>query len=156
MLEEPPVNTYAILTTRSINLVIPTIRSRCQTFTLRSNIAPLSMIASKYNLTNEQISLIKNVYYSYDELNHDLESESFFELYDLAHSIVNNNGDLQVIKDIHDEFKKMDYKQISALLKFLEHMCHGNQVILKIMENIKVNPIKTLMFNQIMEQFGKE
>jgi DNA polymerase-3 subunit delta' len=156
MLEEPPVNTYAILTTRSVNLVIPTIRSRCQTFTLRSNLSPLDVIATKYNLTNEQTSLIKNVYYSYDELNHDLESESFFELYKLASSIVNNNHDLQVIKGIHDEFKKMDYKQISALLKFLDYMNHGNQVILKIMENIKVNPIKTLMFNQIIELFGKE
>ncbi|GHU31084.1 hypothetical protein FACS1894166_01890 [Bacilli bacterium] len=68
ILEEPPTNTYAILTTRSLNLVIPTIRSRCQVFTLKSNLDLLPSIASQYNLTSEQISLVKGVYYSYEQL----------------------------------------------------------------------------------------
>ncbi|GHU31080.1 hypothetical protein FACS1894166_01880 [Bacilli bacterium] len=84
-----------------------------------------------------------------------MQSKSFFDLYDLAHSIISGHDNLQTVKVLHDEFKKMDYKQISNLLKFLEHMSHGNQVILEIMKNIKVNPMKTLMFNQIMEQFNK-
>ncbi|GHU47455.1 hypothetical protein FACS1894218_1880 [Bacilli bacterium] len=156
MLEEPPLNTYAILTTRSLNLIIPTIKSRCQVFTLKSNLAPLNDIAAQYNLDSTQIALIKNVYYSYDELNDDLQSQSFFELYELGQSLVNNNGNLQVIKRLYDEFKKMDYKQIASLLKFLNYMSHGSPTILEIMENIKINPIKTLMFNKIISQFGNE
>jgi DNA polymerase-3 subunit delta' len=62
-LEEPPINTYAILTTKNINVVLQTIKSRCQIVILKSNFKKLDELINKFNLTDEQINVIKNVYY---------------------------------------------------------------------------------------------
>jgi DNA polymerase-3 subunit delta' len=81
-LEEPPANTYAILTTRAINLLLPTIRSRCQTYILKSNLQLFDEKLSKFSLTLEQKEIIRGVYYNYDEVMQDLHEAIFTTVYE--------------------------------------------------------------------------
>jgi DNA polymerase-3 subunit delta' len=63
-LEEPAVNTYAILTTRALQKVLETIRSRCQVYRLNSNIDEFSTRLDKTEVAPELKMIINKIYYS--------------------------------------------------------------------------------------------
>mgnify|MGYP003336896262 CR=1 FL=1 len=67
-IEEPPTGVYAIFTTRNINAVIPTIRSRCSCIYLDKD---LDMVNEYLNNQKSDIiakDLAKKCFYDFDEL----------------------------------------------------------------------------------------
>lgn len=148
-LEEPPANTYAILTTRNINHVLPTIKSRCQIFTLPSNFEKLNVIAKNFNLSSEQIIIIKTIYYDWDSLYSDLKNNFFFKNYDDAKLLVENINDLKTIKDKSEDFKKMSYQNILLLLQFINYFIKPNIDLLKLIDSIKSTPSRIMIFNRL-------
>ncbi|MDR1234926.1 MAG: hypothetical protein LBJ97_02455 [Mycoplasmataceae bacterium] len=148
-LEEPPVDTYAILTTRALNLVLPTIKSRCQTFILKSDLNIFTETFKSIKLNEQQLKTIKNIYYSYDEAIKDINNNDFYDSYELALSFVKNFDNLAIIKQLQEKFIKLDYKQIMLILKIINTLIPTNPNIIKILENISVNPIKILLFNNV-------
>lgn len=148
-LEEPPLNTYALITTRNINNVLVTIKSRCQLFTLTSNFKKLDEISNSYSLSSEQIDIIKMIYYDWKTLNQDLESKLFFKYYEDAKKLVTNPSDPQIIKDKSDEFKKMTYPQILLLLNIVNYFVKPNIELLKLIDSLKVTPSRLMIFNHL-------
>jgi DNA polymerase-3 subunit delta' len=148
-LEEPPTDTYAILTTRAINLVLPTIKSRCQMFTFKSNFQVFDEILNKYNLDVHQKDVIKKTYYSYDDIINQLDSKVFYTIYDFANTFVHNLDNLPTIKALQEQFTKFDYKQIELVLRMLNALVSNNEKLFKLVDNVRVNPIKMLLFNNI-------
>jgi DNA polymerase-3 subunit delta' len=148
-LEEPPKNTYAILTTRSINLVLPTIKSRCQTYILKSNIKSTNEKLNQFKLTIEQKQIISRVYHSYDDINTDLRDNTFNNAYNLAKIFIDKKNDLISIKQLQEQFAKFNYKQIELVLKILIAILPNNEKLFELLTNINVNPIKILLFDNI-------
>jgi DNA polymerase-3 subunit delta' len=149
-LEEPPVQTYAILTTRAADLVIGTIKSRCQTFVIPSDLNSFQEQMKKFDISAEQQKIIGDVYYSYDSIQNDIKSKIFFKLFDYCKSLISNCKDLQSIKKMGDLFRKYDYVQIALLLKILNSLVGNSETLLEMIANIKYNPIKILLFDSII------
>lgn len=148
-LEEPPNMTYCILTTRSINYVLPTIRSRCQIFSLASNFDRLNELIQKYNLTAQQTDVVKLVYYDLEILNNDLSSGIFLELFDKSKTLVKNSNNPKIIKEVSEQFKKMSYEEILKLLQFINYFVKPNVDLLKLIDSIKFTPSRSMIFNQL-------
>lgn len=148
-LEEPPTNTYAILTTRAVNLVLPTIKSRCQTYILKSNISAFQEKLADFNINEEQKKVVCNVYYSYDEVIKDLQEQNFQNTYDLVKKIINQKEDLATIKQVQEQFSKFNYKQIELFIKMLLALVPNNEKLFNLLSSLNVNPIKTLLFDNI-------
>jgi DNA polymerase-3 subunit delta' len=148
-LEEPFSKIFAILTTRSLNLVLPTIRSRTQTFILKSKIEEFTKNLENYKLDQQQMNVIKNIYYSYDEIINDLKNNDFYFIYDLAISFKKNIDDIFIIKKIQEQFSKLNYSQISLLIKIIGIFFPNNIRLINLIETIHNNPVKILLFNKV-------
>jgi DNA polymerase-3 subunit delta' len=61
-IEEPLNNIYAVFTTRNVKAVVGTITSRCEQVIIKSDFTQLDLLIQKYNLTTEQVAIIKKVY----------------------------------------------------------------------------------------------
>ena len=148
-LEEPPTNTYAILTTRNINGVLPTIRSRCQVFALSSDFNKLDELSKKFNLTKEQLDVIGKIYYNFDNLLFDLQNNIFIKNYDLSKTLIENYNNPQTIKEKSEQFKKMSYVEILMLLKIINCLVDSNIELLKLIDSIKLTPSRLMIFNRL-------
>jgi DNA polymerase-3 subunit delta' len=148
-LEEPPYNTYAILTTRNINHVLPTIKSRCQVFRLLTDTTKLNELKNTFNLNDEQIKIAQEIYYDYESLHNDLSTKTFFKNYEDCKKLVENFKDVQIIKEESEKFKKMTYMEILLLLKFINCFVKTNVDLLKLIDSIKFTPSRSTIFNRL-------
>jgi DNA polymerase-3 subunit delta' len=148
-LEEPPTNTYAILTTRTIDLVLPTIKSRCQVYIVPTNEHSIIKQLSKYKFNDEEINIIKNTYYDINELIGDIESKLFIKSYSFAKELIAHHDDLIIVKQLADQFKKMDYQQIYLVLKIISNLIPNNVNLYELIQNVNFNPIKILIFDNL-------
>ncbi|MDR3249497.1 MAG: hypothetical protein LBS95_00240 [Mycoplasmataceae bacterium] len=146
-LEEPTSNTYAIFTCKNINHVLPTITSRSQIFNLTSNEQEKHTLLDRFNLDDEQRKIIKHIYDDFNLLENDIRNQKFHESYDFFMKLMKKKKNSEIKKD-SDEFKKMDYYQISLILKILFYYLKKEEVI-ELIEKIKLNPIKILLFDKI-------
>ncbi|MDR2823375.1 MAG: hypothetical protein LBV37_02475 [Mycoplasmataceae bacterium] len=149
-LEEPPTQTYAILTTRSVDLVIATIKSRCQTFVITSDSHNCQLHLEKFKVTPEQQKVISDIYYSYDLIKADIKSKIFIKLFDYSKLLIAECNNLASIKKMSDQFRKFDYVQIGLMLKILNSLVGNSEVLLKMIANVKYNPVKILLFDAIV------
>lgn len=148
-LEEPPKNTYAIFTTRSANLVLPTIKSRCQNYILKSHIKSFDQNLSSFQLTEEHKRVIRYVYYNYNDVIKDLKDQTFDNIYDMSKSLINGKNNIVVIKQLQEQFSKFNYRQIELFIKMLNALLPNNERLFGLLATISTNPIKTLLFNNI-------
>jgi DNA polymerase-3 subunit delta' len=63
-LEEPAINTYAILTTRALQKVLDTVKSRCQIYRLVTDQKDFTQHLDKLEITPELRDIISKIYYS--------------------------------------------------------------------------------------------
>lgn len=149
-LEEPPHSTYAIFITKSINTVLDTIKSRCQTFYISPNKNELDKIVSKHQLKDDKQKLIASSYSSLDTLEQDLNNGLFFEIYDEANDIISSSRDVKKQKDLLELFKKQTYLEIEKILDILKLILVQKQDQFYELKNLlKFNPNKVLLFNKI-------
>ncbi|MDR2461822.1 MAG: hypothetical protein LBD05_01295 [Mycoplasmataceae bacterium] len=148
-IENPPENTYCILTTRAINLVLPTIRSRCQIQILKSNKEDITKKINSLKLDEQMVDIFKNIYYNVDRMLHDLKSKKYNEIYKMAINLINNFNDLKEIKNITNNFKKLSYIEIELFIKILYYLKKMNIELLNMIKKLKNNPSKILLFNKI-------
>lgn len=122
-LEEPPVNTYAIITTKNLQRVLTTITSRCQVLSLsKPDLEQLTMIISeKWQTSPEDAVLISNCFFTYDELKEQLDYAQFLLIKQLLitflRNFLNNN-----VNDNHlliNELIKLEKKMLQIFWKLL-------------------------------------
>jgi DNA polymerase-3 subunit delta' len=148
-LEEPPINTYAILTTRSLQRVLDTIKSRCQVYRLQSNFHSFDKLFAKVDITDELKKIIHKLYYSAVDAEKDLKSKSLQKQYEFCKTFVEGSNDLPAIKNLLNQFKKFDYQQIEHILKIMNVLVPNNPILFELIDSVKFNPTKTLLFNKI-------
>jgi hypothetical protein len=148
-LEEPKANTYAILTTKVPHLVLNTIKSRCQSFIMKTDEYSFLNSLKSYNLNEQQIKLIKELYYDLDSIKLDLENKVFLKVYDLTQQLEKDIKNVFTIKAVLEQFKKLDYYQIELFLKITNFNINGNKILLNLIDEIKFMPPKVLIFNKI-------
>ncbi len=149
-LEEPPKNTFAIFVTKSLNTVLDTIKSRCQTFYINPSKEGLNKLLDTYKITDfNQIRVASN-YPSLDELENDLKNDSFFEIYNEVNDIFLSIKDVKKQKETLDVFKKQSYMEIEKIIDIIKLIAVEKQEQMCNLKNLlKFNPNKVLLFNKI-------
>ncbi|WP_339024518.1 hypothetical protein [Spiroplasma endosymbiont of Agriotes lineatus] len=132
-LEEPPINTYAIFTSKSINRVLPTIISRSQVLTLPT--IDFEVVAKKlineWKIVLEDAKLISNCFSDWNEIVANVDYVKFLEIKLLAldfitNFIKNNNEDNYLlsskINKLEKNYLSLFWKLIILIMKdsFLE------------------------------------
>ena len=150
-LEEPQDNAYGILTTRNIAKVIPTITSRCQVIYLPTDLTYFQNEIKKYQLNNEQVKLIYQTYYNFSEFEKEFENGFFNTCTNFVQSLIINHSNLAKLKGLSAEFRSFDYLQIKRILCFIKVLVKDEKgIILNLINQLNLNPIKALIFNEIL------
>ena len=155
-IEEPPKATYAILTTKNISKVIPTIRSRCQIFHLSSNLKEFENRIKLFNLDKNKKKVIFNTYFDFDEFKNDYDNGIFDLYYNFVNKLVDNYSNLSKIKELSMEFAKFDYNEIKKILQFACTLIENKKIeISLIINNLNLYPTKILIFNKLWEMLDE-
>lgn len=151
-LEDPPNNTYAVLTTRNELLIPQTITSRCQRILLRKYNFDWSKIAAQYNLKQNDIKVLNEIYWTIDDVLEALENNSYFEISDLAKRFLIKQKPIEEINFLLEKFKLLSFKQIELILNYLLINVDINTKpsLLELLNFLKLNPIRSAMFWKII------
>jgi DNA polymerase-3 subunit delta' len=136
-LEEPHGDIYAIFTCKNINNVLPTIKSRCQYYQMPTN----------YSIEKKYDALQLTLYDDYDTLVNDIDSGLYDKLFKFANNLINTTN-IAEIKSLSDQFKKMEYYEITIILKIIFYYTK-KECLLEFIDKIYLNPNKILLFNQV-------
>ena len=155
-IEEPPKDTYAILTTRNISKIIPTIKSRCQIFYLNNNIKDFENKINDFKLTQKQKDVVFKTYFSFNEFKQDYDTGVFINFFSFLNNLISKHDNLRTIKELSNEFVKLDYNEIKRVLQFASALLENKkkEIILMINE-LKFYPTKILIFNKLWEMLNE-
>lgn len=155
-IEEPPKETYVILTTRNISKVLPTIKSRCQIFHMHSNMKDFENKIKDFKLTQKQKEIVLKTYFSFYEFKQDYDTGMFISSFNFINDLISKHNDLSLIKELSSEFGKFDYNEIKKILHFAAAMLEDKkkEIILMINE-LKFYPTKMLIFNKLWEMINE-
>lgn len=149
-IEEPLPSTYAILTTRSISKILPTIKSRCHVYRLKSNKKYFEENINKFELNEKQKKIVFETYFDLDEFITDYNSGDFMHYYDFIKKIVTNYDDIKTIKELSLEFKELDYFKIKKILLFYSVLQPNfKKELLDLINKLNLYPTKISVFNSI-------
>lgn len=151
-IENPQKNTYYFFTTKNINNILDTIKSRCQIYKIESNKEMLENLFEYKNLTLEDKKILIEVYKTYNEIKNVLENESFFKLKDIYNKIKNNKLKFGEIKVVLEEFKKLSYLEIGKLISFfiIDQDVISKMQLSELINETKLNINKTLIYNKLL------
>ncbi|ACI60159.1 DNA polymerase III subunit delta [Ureaplasma urealyticum] len=159
-IEEPPKNTIAIFSTKNLNQVLKTIKSRCQLFYLPANYDLYHQLIKQINqpISATECDLIFD---DLDELKTLLENNEINEV--LAyHAKLNDIKSFETLNDLKETFKNLSILQIHYLLKLIFikiNNINSKQAILDLMRanlkiNINKNSLFTIIYTIIIENRG--
>lgn len=146
-IEDENDNTIGIFTTCDINFIPKTIISRCFIYYLDEDEETLNQILFSNNLSNEKWLL--NLFNDLEELKIFINSENFEKIKNLYNFFTNIN--LEKSKSYLEQFKQLTYIEIEILLKAILNNSNFkiyNQ-ILNLINDLKFNPVKSLIFTNL-------
>jgi DNA polymerase-3 subunit delta' len=147
-LEEPFDNTYAIFTTKNINNVLPTIKSRMNTYYLTNERTNLGELYIKYEINKEMQDVVEEIFLDGSEAITMIKNKKFIKLYNFAKNLLDNKKNVRVIKDSLLTFKKYEYQEIKLIIKIINSIV-GKEKLNELIEKLSSSPNKTLVFNEI-------
>ncbi|WP_342262802.1 MULTISPECIES: hypothetical protein [unclassified Spiroplasma] len=122
-LEEPPINTYAIITSKSINRVLPTIISRSQVLTLLPidfEIVTTKLI-NEWKVTFEDAKLISNCFSDWNEIVANGDYAKFLEIkllaLDFITNFINDNNEDNYL--LSSKINKLEKNYLSLFWKLI-------------------------------------
>ena len=152
-LEEPTPNTYAIFTTTNRESLLNTIISRCKIIRLTKDNDTLKNIFNQFKLSEFQINIYTNIFYSISELREFLSRDNFNSIDGIIKILANSNDNLELYKS-WEMFKNFDYYEISIILKAmfnLENDLVKKTEITNLIYDVKHNINKNLVFFKLLE-----
>lgn len=150
-IEEPPKNTIGILTTRNNNMVLDTIKSRCEEIVVHSSKELFENFISENKIT-DKVDFYYEGFYNIPDISKysdgELEEMTMISSY-LQSDFSYNNELLDILK----LFKKLDYNKITIVLNSLKSVLNSTKYyeLLKLIENLKYNPNKNLVFYSLIK-----
>ncbi|MCF0227375.1 MAG: hypothetical protein HUJ52_00985, partial [Malacoplasma sp.] len=155
-IEEPYEDTYAILTTKNISKVLPTIKSRCQIYHIEANINDFEKELESFNMTLPDTKIALNCYNNIESFKIDYTSGKFEQNNTFVINLIKSINDLKTIKELSTEFKSFDWAQIKQILIVLKYVVNKNQdEIIKLIEQLRTYPPKILVFNSLLNIISK-
>lgn len=151
-LEEPPKNTFAVLTTRNESAVPQTILSRCHRFLSSSKNFEWQEMANLYNLTKEDVKVLTSMYWTIDDIIIALKNGTYLEISNLAKRFMKYPKTMGEIKELSEKFKSLSMSDIELILNYIL-FCVDNrthQKVLELLEVLSLNPIKNALFWEII------
>ncbi len=150
-IEEPIENIYGVFMTKNIDLVLPTITSRCAVMVLQNGYdEKLRKLFLEKKIDSYAQDAIVKCYDDYDSIEKNIDS--FAELYQLANKIVECIDNLMLIYKTEQLFFKLDYKSIKTVLVILQvKLKRCVQELSKLEIHLNVNPNKVLIFNKVID-----
>ncbi|WP_342264113.1 hypothetical protein [Spiroplasma endosymbiont of Clivina fossor] len=122
-LEEPPINTYAIITSKSINRVLPTIISRSQVLTLLPidfEIVTTKLI-NEWKVAFEDAKLISNCFSDWNEIVANVDYAKFLEIkllaLDFITNFINDNNEDNYL--LSNKINKLEKNYLSLFWKLI-------------------------------------
>lgn len=150
-LENPPEKTYGILTSKNIDKIIPTIKSRCQIYRLTGSKNDFFQSLKQFELSEEQLSLVSQIYFDKNAFKKDFESGIFNESYRFITELFSRCNDLKNIKKSSTFFKAREYSQIRLILNIALYLVKKDQIkIISLINYLKLYPSKILVFNDLL------
>jgi hypothetical protein len=134
---------------------LPTIVSRCQVISINVNETENNEIKAKLNLSDNDYEIINKIYLDFNELKNDIDSG----LINSSITFVNNTlllkkNDLSSYKTQLELFKKLSNKEMELILKII-FVITKSEKISEYIDMVKLNPIKPLLFDQIVNTLLK-
>jgi DNA polymerase-3 subunit delta' len=150
-IEEPQNDVYAIFTCSNIKNVLQTIVSRCQTILIKTNENSLKKIKESLNIDDNQWEVIKVIYHDLDDLTSDIENETLKNSWNFSNSVLSvKETNIKKYKILSDDFKKKSWNEILLILKILL-IKNKNEELSELIDMLKLNPIKVLLFDKIVQ-----
>ena len=153
IIEEPPINTYFIFSTKKIENIIPTIISRCTKIFLESNNKKALEILNNLKLNSDEINFYNYVFYDTNDLENFINSDEFTLINSLLLFFKNDFSNLTKTYLNLDQFNKLEYSQIKLIINCLLNQnidFEQKKLLIELKNNLKYNPNKTLIYNQII------
>ncbi|WP_027123733.1 hypothetical protein [Mycoplasmoides pirum] len=153
-LEEPPSNTYAILTTKNEELVPPTILSRCQRFLLLPEKKfDWKEISEEKKLSISDLEILSKIYWLIDDVIKSIDDKSYLDVFNISKGFLVNNKSLSDLKKLQNEFKNLSYSKIELVLNYLLLKLNIDKYkeLLEILNIMNLNPIRNAIFWKIIK-----
>lgn len=156
-IEEPPKNTIAIFSTKNLNQVLKTIKSRCQLFYLPTN---HDLYKKLINQINQPIDLVECdlMFDDLDELKILLENKEINDVL-TYYGKLSDLRSFEILNDLKEIFKNLSTLQIHYLLKLIFiriNNVNSKEIILDLMRaNLKININKNNLFTIIYTIINK-
>ncbi len=158
-LEDPPSNTYAILTTKNENAVLPTIASRCQRFLLPQDASfDWKPLGDRAGVSPDDLQILSKLYWQIDDAIKAVEDKSYLETIAIAKGFLNPKKTLADLKRLQDQFKGLPYGKIELILNYLlfNLPTDRHETVLQILNAMQVNPIRNAVFWELVKATGDE
>lgn len=152
-LEEPVENVYCVITCTNENIILPTIVSRCQKIRLRTNWEEVDSICKKHKLSTWQIQAYTYSFYDLHDFEEFLSSSNFSNINNFIETLYSNKISEKDEKQQLEVFKSWNYSEIYFVLNCLANCFQSNKKMqfLELLEDLKYNPNKVLLFFKIIE-----
>lgn len=152
ILEDPPKHTFFIFTTRNLNAVPSTIRSRCQLLRLTPEKDKINSLLNNELVDSSDLDNIFNTFFSLAEAQEAIDNGDFKLIKDMSKNILISMTDLVLQKNILSAFKKITYFQIEKIFSFLLPKINPKVKVeyLQLMSCLNLNLNKTLIFNKLI------
>lgn len=152
ILEDPPKHTFFIFTTRNIQAIPSTIRSRCQLLRLVPEKEKINLLLDNNLVTTSDLDNIFNTFFSLEDAQEAIDNGDFQLIKETSKNILLSITDLVLQRNILSEFKKMTYFQIEKIFSFLLPKINLKVKVeyLELMSYFNLNLNKTLIFNKLL------
>lgn len=128
---------------------MPTIVSRCSVQILPTDNDALNKLFLENNISNEIQFVAKQTYSSYKSLLIDIKNNKLIENYNFASWFIRPKKTIQEIKTKSDAFFILPYSEIKKILSMI-FILSRNEKVLLLLDTLHVNPIKHLLFNNLL------
>lgn len=151
-MENPPRNSYFIFITRNTNLVLPTIRSRCSLFTLKSDLNKTKEILFNKKIEENDMINLCNLYFSTKEMVENYDNGKYQKHMKIINSIYDSINNYPAQKKILSEFKKLEYTDLKIILNFIsiDKNEKTKSEIYYLIDSLKYKINKTLIFSVLL------
>lgn len=151
-IEEPNKNTYYIFVSRNTNAVLETILSRCYVYRLDKDLDRSLGILKLNNIDDKYFDFLLEAFFEMDEILNFYNSKSFNNILNFYNNLLTYKNKIPAIKNCLNDFKNLNYFEIEKLFIMfaINNEINIKEKIFLLLNDLKSNPNKTLIFNELL------
>ncbi|BFO95538.1 DNA polymerase III subunit delta' [Mycoplasmoides pneumoniae] len=146
LIEEHPVNTYGVFTTKNENMILPTILSRVQKVVLKK------ATQLPFQVDSKDQAILKS-FFSVDEQLQALDNGSFTRLKTIITTLTNKKNTASTVHEAWVLFKQLNQTETAQVLNFMVDYTKDltkKDRLLNMVQNLVFNPPKAALFANLI------